>query len=132
VNHLVHPPSLFNPLRKSNSVKRLHEEASISAHSPNPQHAAASRPTPIKPRSKSEDKPSSIYSNSKSYTDPSDLNSAIVMKISELDETPVLVPPHKGVTFRDNLMQKNEHNRRGQQPIDCRTPSILKRSQLLR
>lgn len=55
--------------------------------------------------------------------------------ISELSDTAainLMAVPHKGVKFRESLIQKNDHNRRENMPSDCRTPSILKRSRMLR
>ena len=52
-------------------------------------------------------------------------------RISEGTE-PAASTLSKQVQFRDNLIMKNNYGRRDKQPRESKTPSILKRSQLLR
>lgn len=134
IDSLLSPPVLQNPLRRSNSEKTPNDSLTVTRENPPAEPKSPTiRLTPIKSKSKSEDKASQVFLNSKSYGDqPSVDNSMIVSRISEVTEAAVGSGEAKEVRFRENLIKRNNHHRREGVRRDSRTPSILKRSQTLR
>lgn len=87
--------------------------------------------SPIKKRSRSEDKASQLFGSSVNYAQQHEGESEMITSLmSELEEAPQLPP--KSVQFRETLIMRNAHNRRENSPQKPKTPSILKKSQLLR
>lgn len=56
----------------------------------------------------------------------------LVSRVSEITESRTLGFSNKTVKFRENLIARNAHYKREFARKDSRTPSILKRSQMLR
>lgn len=134
IDSLLSPPPLSNPLKRSSSQKNINASITISRENAAPEHKLpVYKLSPVKMKSKSEDKASQLFNNTKNYVEQISVeNSMLVSRVSEVTDSRTQGCSNKAVKFRENLIARNAHYKREFARKDSRTPSILKRSMLVR
>ena len=135
IDSLLSPPPLSNPLKRSSSQKNINDSITVSRENAAPEpKLPVYKLSPVKMKSKSEDKASQLFNNTKNYVEQISVeNSMLISRVSSVTDSRTQgFSSNKAVKFRENIIARNAHYKREFARKDSRTPSILKRSMLVR
>ena len=103
IDSLLSPPPLSNPLKRSSSQKNINDSITVSRENAAPEpKLPVYKLSPVKMKSKSEDKASQLFNNTKNYVEQISVeNSMLISRVSSVTDSRTQgFSSNKAVKFR--------------------------------